>query len=118
MNSTDQILQNARLHNAFAFFSSPFLLLSYGNYFRFLQSLSHLHYSHPFMRCYRSKPFFSPTTSTYYPLIHSHFCSTQFSFYHPHNTSAVHLTHKGKTRNPENVEYFQPPIRFPLSSLR
>lgn len=29
-----------------------------------------------------------------------------------------HLRHRGKTRNPEKVEYFQPPIRLPLSSLR
>lgn len=28
------------------------------------------------------------------------------------------LPHKGNTRNPEKVEYFQPPIRLPLSSLR
>lgn len=26
--------------------------------------------------------------------------------------------YKGKTRNPEKVEYFHPPIRLPLSSLR
>lgn len=31
---------------------------------------------------------------------------------------SLHLPHKGKTRNPEKVEYFQPPIRLPLSSLR
>lgn len=28
------------------------------------------------------------------------------------------LAYKGNTRNPEKVEYFQPPLRFPLSSLR
>ncbi|KAG7250360.1 hypothetical protein CRUP_006617, partial [Coryphaenoides rupestris] len=35
---------------------------------------------------------------------------------HPSATSTT--TETGKTRKPEKVEYFQPPIRLPLSSLR
>lgn len=34
------------------------------------------------------------------------------------NLPSLPHSHKGKTRKPEKVEYFQPPIRLPLSSLR
>lgn len=48
---------------------------------------------------------YSITTSSHLPIGRIHLFS-------------LHLPHKGKTRNPEKVEYFHPPIRFPLSSLR
>lgn len=71
---------------------------------------------------YRLKPlyFFSPHVSLTSP--HSDSCSIQFTAIPSPtqrlNQLSIHLPHKGKTRNPEKVEYFQPPIRLPLSSLR
>lgn len=32
--------------------------------------------------------------------------------------TSLQVSYRGKTKNPENVEYFHPPIRFPRSNLR
>lgn len=120
IKSTDKLfLFNILLSFCHFFFSQMRNILICTIFSTFLQKQKH-----PFMRyirSYRLKPFSPPTTLFPIFLIPILIPAPSNSLISPlqdFNLLSIHLPHKGKTRNPEKVEYFQPPIRLPLSNLR